>query len=607
MSNIKLVHSASTDSEKRNRNTIHSPTSSNQPSKYKSTLKVDSSKVDELEGKEKTVYVPYEGLGLRPDVVDVLRNKLGWTYPTSVQAVVYPLANIKKNVVASSWTGQGKTGSYMVPIINQILELPPTDETSPRRLESLDRKDIRYVRPKAIVLAPSSELARQVAEQFINFGKHFKIKTGLIINDKTIDEQLCDLSSKTDIIVSTPGRLSQHLQYAKSQAEKDFPEFPKSNNQDPDSKAVLCTTRLRHFVVDECDKLLSLGFLPEVLNVWRLASQPLDQERSKKIQVMVCSATLVQEVHGFIMKLAPHHRLVDLNANMSVPKTVTQIQYDVTSQRKLALLLYLIGRKGNVSLKKKKTLIFVRTIQRCDRLVERLTEKGLKAAALHSDVAPSKRLKALRDLKSGHVDYIVATDIATRGIDLPILDYVVNFDLPHIPADYVHRVGRVGRAGREGVAVTLVAKDPQLIRRHNACDTTLDEQQLMRDISALLAQSATDKHASKLEKRKIPGPFLDVTSFHQIKSIVGDPRYSDLVEHALLEPRSLRKDTPLRFKNATGKPAQTSSKPSRVDLPSENYSDLMSSFAKNSAKKQGIVVSKKDATARLRGRKLSPY
>lgn len=144
--------------------------------------------------------------------------------------------------------------------------------------------------------------------------------------------QLCALSSKTDIIVSTPGRLSQHLQYAKAQAEKDFPEFPKSNDQDPDSKGVLCTTRLRHFVVDECDKLLSLGFLPEgnaiggsadetVLNVWKLASQPHDQERTKKIQVLVCSATLVEEVHGFIMKLAPHHRLVDLNANMSVPKT----------------------------------------------------------------------------------------------------------------------------------------------------------------------------------------------------------------------------------------------------------------------------------------------
>ncbi|KAI0226590.1 hypothetical protein L0F63_000194 [Massospora cicadina] len=501
---------------------------------------------------EEIAQEPYGDSGLRPDVIEFVRNELGWTYPTSIQRAVYPLAVKRHNpqdrcILLDGTRKDGRLYAYI--------------ESSIQAHADKERR-FRYVRPKAIVLAPSSELARQVAEEFNKFEARFKVKSSLITSDKSIDEQLRGLSTQTDIIISTPGRLHQHLAYIKAQ---------------PDPKAVLCMSRLQHFVVDECDKLLSLGFLPEVLNVWESITPPLERHRGRGIQVIVCSATIVQGVHG----------------NMSVPKSVKQIQYEVTSRRKTTLLLYLIRRRGNVSLKNKKTLIFVRTIQRCTRLVERLTALKLRAAELHSKVSPTKRLKVIQGIKLGEIDYIVATDIATRGIDLPILDYVVNFDLPNVPADYVHRVGRVGRAGREGVAVAFVAKDPVAIKHTNAPDATLDEQQMMRDITALLADSFTDKHASKIEKRKIPGPFLDVDSYYELKPIIGDPKYRELAQHAILDSRS----------RSLLKGEKGGKTPPTEALPEAQYTDLINEFNERAAKKKGVIVTKKEATARLHSKK----
>ncbi|KAI9292407.1 P-loop containing nucleoside triphosphate hydrolase protein [Neoconidiobolus thromboides FSU 785] len=541
----------------------------------KTNIRSLSSSISTYNDKEEVPINHFEEFNFRKEILNSINKELGWKYPTTIQRKVFELASTKKNIIASAWTGQGKTGAYMIPIINQILE---TTDDIELKSEEADRADINYIRPKAIIMAPSSELARQVYKNFVDFSKDLDIKIGLIINEGSVEEQLESFPKKVDVLVCTPGRMLQHLLFIKNQMEKDYPNYP---IQETKRQSILSMTRVNHFVIDECDKLLSLGHLPDVLGCWELISKPYKQKRLSKIQVMICSATIVKEVHGFIMKIAPHYKLLDLNENMGVPKNIKQIRYDVHNQRKSSLLLYLLRRKGKISLKDKKILVFVRTIQKCNRLSEALNAEGFTAASLHADVSPNKRDRVINDFKHGSLNILISTDIATRGLDLTNLNYVINYDLPNVPADYIHRVGRCGRAGREGTAISFVSKDIEEINRGNGMDAIRNEKEIMEQIEKLLEKSYNDKHCSRLETRKIPGPFLDVDDYTVIKKVAVNPSYRYLVQHS---------STPKK-KNTIKNEAKN------------DYVSLMNKYTENGAKRKGIVISAKDAKASLRGSK----
>ncbi len=376
-------------------------------------------------------------------------------------------------------------------------------------------------------------MGEQVAQHLTSYSTE-AIRTGVIIGGVGKAYQLQLLKNGLDILVATPGRLLELLKTNTG----EFDDDEKTNT----SGFLLDLSQIEFFVVDECDKMLNMGFVADLREIFTYLPRPVKKKETtkdplfdddldleklavlmtrqtgnfKNTQVMMFSATLTRGVEDLMLRFAPVHKLVNLNADMQVAGNIKHVQYHVSSLlKKYNLLKYLIKRKG---WKGKQVLVFARTRQKADRLAERLQEHGIHAFSIHKGKSVAVRAKAIKDFKKypenlekekllqegdkkpNLIQVLISTDVLARGIDVENLPFVVNYDVPSQPEDYVHRVGRTGRAGNAGMAVSIVNMSPQVITiGHQPVE--LNELHFMNTIERFIKQ--------RVEHRKIPGTWTD--------------------------------------------------------------------------------------------------
>ncbi len=355
----------------------------------------------------------FSNLGLSASLTLPLA-RLGYEQPTPIQARAIPLVLTGTDLLARAQTGTGKTAAFGLPMIERIVA----------------RADAaRARRPRGLVLVPTRELAAQVHRSLATYGAPAQLRVTAVFGGVGMGPQIHALKHAADIIVATPGRLIDHMQ-----------------RRSVDLSAIEILT------VDEADRMLDLGFLPALRRV--IAALP----RSR--QTLMFSATLSGPVVALASEFTRNPARVDVSDGQAVASTVTHHLHAVAVDQKRAMLTHVLTREGTGQ-----TLVFCKTKRGSDRVGEHLERAGIRTAVIHGNKSQGARTRALADFKAGRVNVLVATDIAARGLDIAQLPLVVNYDLPMVPEDYIHRVGRTGRAGRSGRAVSLVsASDSGLLR-----------------------------------------------------------------------------------------------------------------------------------------------
>ena len=340
--------------------------------------------------------------------------RLGYKTPTPIQTAAIPLVLSGVDLLARAQTGTGKTGAFGLPMIERLLTTP--SRTAGRR-------------PRALVLVPTRELAVQVHQSLAGFAASAPISIAPIFGGVSMSGQLQALRRGVDIIVATPGRLVDHMQ---------------RRTVDLSSVEVL--------TLDEADRLLDMGFLPALRRI--VAALP------RQRQTLLFSATFSDDVLKLAAEFTRSARRVDVSPSQVVANTVTHQVHDVAADRKRETLAHILAHHGE-----HQALVFCRTKRGANRVGLQLEQSGVRTGIIHGNKSQNARGRALDDFKTGRVRVLVATDIAARGLDIAHLPLVVNFDLPLVPEDYVHRVGRTGRAGRPGRAVSLVSAAEAILLR----------------------------------------------------------------------------------------------------------------------------------------------
>lgn len=353
-------------------------------------------------------------LGLSKPILRAVSEE-GYTAPTPIQQQAIPVILQKKDILAGAQTGTGKTAGFVLPLLQLLGENTPA-------------KGKRKVR--ALILTPTRELAAQVGESVKTYGKYLPLRSTVIYGGVGIQPQINALRSGVDIVIATPGRLLDHA----GQENIDL-------------------SGIDFFVLDEADRMLDMGFIHDIRKI--LALLP------KQRQNLLFSATFSAEIKALADGLLNAPVLVEVARRNTASEQVTQVVHPVDRARKRELLIHLI-KLGNWE----QVLVFTRTKHGADRLSKELEKAGIRAAAIHGNKSQNARTKALANFKEGAVRVLVATDIAARGIDIDQLPHVVNFELPNVPEDYVHRIGRTGRAGHSGEAVSLVCIDEEALLRN---------------------------------------------------------------------------------------------------------------------------------------------
>ena len=351
----------------------------------------------------------FADLGLRGEILRALED-LGYREPTPIQAAVVPIALAGRDVLAAAQTGTGKTAGFALPLIEQLAAHASTS-TSPAR------HPIR-----ALILAPTRELAIQVEESVRAYCKYLPLRSLVVYGGVNIDTQIPVLRNGVEILVATPGRLLDHVQ-----------------------NKTLNLSRVGMLVLDEADRMLDMGFMPDLRRIIGL----LPAVR----QNMMFSATFPEEIRRLADSFLKNPERVEVARRNAAAETVTQVVHPVHHERKRALLVHLVKSRDL-----RQVLVFTGTKLMANRLANELNRAGLQAGAIHGDKTQQERIKALDAFKHGEVRILVATDVAARGLDIEALPYVVNYDLPHNAEDYVHRIGRTGRAGARGEAISLVSE-----------------------------------------------------------------------------------------------------------------------------------------------------
>jgi len=349
----------------------------------------------------------FDQLNLSAPILQAI-NEQGYTKPTPVQEQAIPVILDGNDILAGAQTGTGKTAGFALPL-----------------LELLQRQSLpKRPRPiRALVLTPTRELASQVHESFTMYGKHLPLFADVIFGGVSINAQIKRLQRGTDILVATPGRLLDLMQQKK-----------------------IDISQVQYFVLDEADRMLDMGFIRDIRKV--ISALP------KQRQNLLFSATYSQEIKTLSAGLLNNPVDVAVARENSTADKISQSIYPIKQENKRELISWLIG-DGNWQ----QVLIFVRTKHGADRLCKQLMKDGIRCAALHGNKSQNARNRALGDFKENNITALVATDIAARGIDIDQLPHVVNFDLPQVAEDYVHRIGRTGRAGAEGEAISLVTPE----------------------------------------------------------------------------------------------------------------------------------------------------
>jgi ATP-dependent RNA helicase RhlE len=349
----------------------------------------------------------FESLGLRAELLSALAAQ-GFTTPTPIQSGAIPLIFSGCDLLAGAQTGTGKTAAFALPIVQQLSGKIPAEK---RR------------KPRALVLVPTRELAAQVSEHTNNYARRLSLRSTMIYGGVNIQAQIERLHRGVDIVVATPGRLLDHAE-----------------------RGTIDLSRIEFLVLDEADRMLDLGFIDDILKV----AEYLPAKR----QTLLFSATYSPSIKQLADELLKQPQHIEVARRTITADAVTQALYEVDRSRKREMLSFLI-RKGGW----KQVLVFARTRYGADKLTEELLHDNISAAAIHSNKSQSIRTRTLAEFKQGVWRVLVATDVAARGLDIERLPHVVNYDLPQVPEDYVHRIGRTGRAGEDGVAISLVSPE----------------------------------------------------------------------------------------------------------------------------------------------------
>ncbi|HEX2139949.1 MAG TPA: DEAD/DEAH box helicase [Woeseiaceae bacterium] len=364
----------------------------------------------------------FQSLGLSAELLRAVSAQ-NYDVPTPIQRQAIPAILKGGDVLAVAQTGTGKTAGFTLPLL--------------QRLAAVDRASGPRA-TRALILTPTRELAAQVHQSVVDFGRFLPIRSIAIYGGVSIRPQIAELRRGKDIVVATPGRLLDHV-----------------------SQRTIDLSRIEVLVLDEADRMLDMGFIRDIRKI--IALLP------KNRQNLLFSATFNKETTELADRLLQSPERIEVAGKERTADTIAQRIYPVDRARKRELLSFLIG-SGNW----RQVLVFTRTKHAANRLATQLDKDGLNSSAIHGNKSQGARSRALRDFKNGQVRVLVATDIAARGLDIDQLPHVVNFDLPQVPEDYVHRVGRTGRAGLDGEAVSLVSPE---------------EKPLLADIERLLKRS----------------------------------------------------------------------------------------------------------------------
>ena len=391
----------------------------------------------------------FSDLGLAPEILRAVAEQ-GYDTPTPIQKEAIPAVITGRDLMACAQTGTGKTAGFTLPIL--------------QRLATGNSERARQSRcPRCLILTPTRELALQVEESVRTYGKHTPVQSLAMFGGVGINPQIAALRRGIDILVATPGRLLDHIQ---------------QKTVDLGSVEIL--------VLDEADRMLDMGFIRDIRKI--IALLP------KQRQNLLFSATFSDEIRELAGSFLHNPLNVEVARRNTAAESVAQTVIHVDREKKKDALLHLFETRGW-----HQVLVFTRTKYGADALARKLDKAGIQSAAIHGDKSQGARVRALTDFKAGKLVALVATDIAARGIDIDALPYVVNFELPNVPEDYVHRIGRTGRAGAEGQAISLVCHDERINLR--------DIQRLIkRDLETLVLpgfeQSATASPKPPAPERK---------------------------------------------------------------------------------------------------------
>ncbi|TAN03731.1 MAG: DEAD/DEAH box helicase [Rhodanobacteraceae bacterium] len=366
----------------------------------------------------------FESLGLAPALLRALAEQ-GYTTPTPIQTAAIPLVLEGHDLLAGAQTGTGKTAAFALPLLQKL----GVDQAA------LGTKQAR--KPRVLILTPTRELAAQVHDNLRGYGKHLRVHTVVVFGGVGMGGQVQALRRNPDLIVATPGRLIDHMD---------------RRNVD--------LSGIDTLVLDEADRMLDMGFAPALRKI--LGALP------KQRQTLLFSATFAPEIKALAAQFMREPREVQMAQPNAVAVGVNHRVHPVDADKKRDLLLHLLAADS-----RRQTLVFARTKHGSDKLAKYLEQHGFRVAAIHGNKSQGQRTRALADFKNGKTTVLVATDIAARGLDIAQLPAVVNYDLPMVAQDYVHRIGRTGRAGADGLALSLVSRE---------------EEGLLRDIRRLLKQ-----------------------------------------------------------------------------------------------------------------------
>lgn len=375
----------------------------------------------------------FSELNLAPALLTALQEE-NYHTPTAIQAQTIPLILAGADVMGSAQTGTGKTAAFVLPLLHNLLSA----EVLPDAV-------------KVLILTPTRELAQQVFASVERYAAHTEIKAALAYGGASIGPQIKAIKG-AQVVVATPGRLLDHL-----------------------IKGSIKLSRINALVFDEADRMLDMGFIDEIKRILRHVP--------KERQTLLFSATFDDSIFKLSKQLLDDPKLVEVNKRNSAAVEVEQLVYAVDEDRKRELVSHMIGMKNW-----QQVLIFTRTKQTADVLAKEMCKDGLKTESIHGDKSQGARDKALQNFKSGVTRVLVATDVAARGLDIASLKYVINYELPYVAEDYVHRIGRTGRAGEKGLALSLVS---------------IDEQWLLDEIDILLG--------TRLTPQWLPGYEPDLT------------------------------------------------------------------------------------------------
>ena len=362
----------------------------------------------------------FEQLGLKPELLRAVAEK-GYTTPSPIQAQAIPAVLSGRDLIAGAQTGTGKTAAFVLPALQRLTQSSHSGRT-----------------PRVLVLTPTRELAAQVAESARSYGKYVSVRTAVVFGGVSINPQIDALRSGCDVLIATPGRL---LDLAEQRA--------------------VDLRDVQIFVLDEADRMLDMGFIHAIRRVLKL----LPAQR----QNLMFSATYSEDIRELANRFLRNPATVEVAARNATADRVEQTAYRVSKEHKRHLLAHLID-SGNWH----QVLVFTRTKHGANRLAQQLEGSGIRSAAIHGNKSQGARVRALADFKDNRITALVATEVAARGLDIKELPHVVNYELPNVPEDYVHRIGRTARAGTTGSAVSLVSPD---------------EAPLLRDIERLLRRS----------------------------------------------------------------------------------------------------------------------